>query len=662
MEKLKSSKFSIQNLGLKVQLQLFAFGISLLVAVILSFTFLYFAREAIIRSLEVQMNSIRETKKRQVLSYFNSKQTDIFAMAASTDVRLSFSEFASSFEELKNGKIKINPVVYLQEKYIFENPHPNGKKDELSDPNDGSEYSRVHKKYHSFFRRYIKDKYFYDLFLIDLEGNIVYSVFKELDYATNLNSGKYRDSNLGRVFRETRDTRDLTTVHFADFDNYAPSNDDPASFIAAPIVSNGRIVGVLALQMPIDEINSSMTDEFLGDHGAVYLIGQDSLFRTADHRYPNKPFILRQKNDTSAVREALSEQSGMKQEPNYNGEDVYISYGPLNVFGQKFAIISEFEVDYAMKPLQELQQNVIFIFLITTSVVIFLTFLLTRTLTKPIVGAITVLSSSTREIAATIEQQERTAQMQSASVNETSTTMAELGSSARHTAEQSVTVSDKSREAQETAKNGSEKVGEMVGSMEELGSKVAVISEQILKLSEKNNQIGNIIGLVSDIANQTNMLALNAAVEAARAGEYGKGFAVVAGEIRKLADESKRSAEKIQEILLEIKKATDSTVMATEEGNKKVHTSMHLGREVVQAFEGVFLAINTVFTSTEQITLNVKQQSIAINEVVQAVNSLNRGSQETATGLSQTKSGIQQVREATISMKRLVDGNSSSVL
>lgn len=650
------------RLGLKSKMLFFALGISILIAFTMASTFLYFANLTIQKNLENQLSSIRETKKKEIIGYFSNKQSDTFALATSSDVRSAYIDFRDGFSSIANSKDKNSPTTYLQEKYIFKSPFPTGKKDELIDAGDNSEYSRTHRKYHAFFRRYIKDKYFYDLFFIDLEGNIVYTVFKELDYATNLNTGKYKDSNLGRLFRAARDSRDQNKIFFEDFENYAPSNDDPASFVATSIVINGKVEGIMALQMPIDEINQSMEDDFLGNHGAVYLIGEDSLFRTSDHRFPDEPFILRKKNQMSAISNALSGKTDVITEENYHGEPVFAAYGTTEILGKKFAIVAEYEKDVAVAPIKELRNIVIVTFFLSFSVVIVITFLLTRFIAGPVLKAVSILSSSTREIATTIEQQEKTAQMQSASVNETSTTMAELGSSARHTAEQSVSVSDKSREAQEAAKHGSEKVSQMVDSMGNLKDRVGVISEQILQLSEKNNQIGGIIGLVSDIANQTNMLALNAAVEAARAGEYGKGFAVVAGEIRKLADESKRSADKIQEILLEIKKATDSTVMATEEGNKKVESSVNLGRDVVQAFEKVFIAINSVFTSTEQITLNVKQQSVAINEVVQAVNSLNRGSQETAIGVSQTKIGIQQVREATSSMMELIDGKSNLTL
>jgi methyl-accepting chemotaxis protein len=645
-----------ENLSLKTKLLIFALGVVLLVAGLLSVTFMYFAKKAIVSDLESQMQSIRENKKKQIVTYFSNKQADAFALASSSDIRSGFPEFLDGFNSLKRQGGANSVTNYLQQKYIFENPFSAKKRSDLLDANDGSQYSKVHKKYHSYFKKYIQDKFFYDLIIIDKEGNIVYSVWKELDFATNLDRGQYKDSNLGQVFRKARDSRDLTAVYYVDFDNYAPSNNDPASFMASPIVINGKIEGVLALQMPIDQINSAMYDDYLGSNGSVYLIGPDYLFRTNDQRMPNHTFILREHNDTHAVKESLGGKTGVIEELNYRGELVFVAFTSIEILGSKYSLIAEYTSEYALRPLIELRRNVLFAFLLLIGLISFITYFVAKFISAPIIGAISVLSSSTRQIATTIEEQEKTAQMQSASVNQTSTTMAELGSSARHTAEQSELVALKSREAQETAQDGSTKVGEMVHAMEELRAKVEIISEQILDLSEKNNQIGNIIGLVSDLANQTNMLALNAAVEAARAGEYGKGFAVVAGEIRKLADESKRSADKIQEILFEIKKATDSTVMATEEGNKKVENSVSLGNQVVRAFDGLFISINTVFTSTEQITLNVKQQSIAINEVVQAVNSLNRGSQETAIGLSQTKEGIKQVKEATISMQKLVDG------
>ncbi|MDF3819097.1 methyl-accepting chemotaxis protein [Leptospira sp. 96542] len=646
---------TFRNLNLKTKLLFFSIISAFLIASVLSFTFLWIAEDSTTKSLESQMNNIRDTKVKQVQHYFESKRTDILTLSSSLDVITAFERFEAAYKKLYQNGGRKRAENFLKEKYITQNPYKTGEKDKLEDAGDGSTYSEVHNQFQSYFRSYIKQKLYYDLFLIDLEGNIVYTVFKELDYGTNLLTGEYKDSNIGRLFKTVKNLP-VHQAEFIDFEGYAPSYGEPASFIGSPIYKAGRLIGVIITQMPIDEINDVMEDNFIGHSGAIYLIGKDKKFRTGDHRYKNEKFILTKENNSPFVEKAFLGDKGVTKSNDYRGEGVFVAYSKISILGTDYAILAEYEVDKAFAALTEMKWKVLIGFISIVFILLIVTYYVASSISSPILEAVSVLSSSTREIAATVEQQEKTAQMQSASVNQTSTTMAELSASAKHTAEQSSNVSDKSKEAQNSAREGKMKIGEMVNSMHDLQEKVVVISDQILQLSEKNSQIGNIIGLVSDIANQTNMLALNAAVEAARAGEYGKGFAVVAGEIRKLADESKRSADKIQEILTEIRRATDSTVMATEEGNKKVERSMFLGNEAVGSFQSVFDSISMVFTSTEQITLNVKQQSIAISEVVQAMNNLNNGSRETATGITQTKIGIGQVQSATLSLKRIVEG------
>lgn len=642
----------LEKFSLKTRLLVFVFGITFFVTVVLAVVFTYFSTNVIEEEVESQLEASGLSKKEQIQKYFAEKNKDIQILASTLDVKLAASSLQEGFKELKNPKI-------LQKLYIDNNPFPKGKKDEFVKAEDKSSYSEEHGKYHPFFQKYIKTKSFYDLFIIDLEGNIVYTVFKEEDFATNLLTGAYKDTNLSRVFSLTKSLGIPNQVSFVDFENYSPSNDEPAAFLATPIFQDKIMIGVLALQMSVEELNELMKDNFLQDSSAIYLVGSDKLFRTTDHRYPEEKFLLRRKTNSISAGKALEGESGVIIENNYRDIEVYTAFSPLTINGVRYAILSEFHSQEALYPLKELRKKTRLVFLGLLFVIFLITLPLVQWISKPIAKAIGMLSSSSREIATTIEQQEKTAQMQSASVNQTSTTMEELGATSRHTAEQTETVSIKSQEAQNKAGEGAELVFSMVNSMEELKVNVESISKQILDLSEKNNQIGDIINLVSDIAVQTNMLALNAAVEAARAGEYGKGFAVVAVEIRKLADESNSSAEKIQEILLEIKKSTDNTVMVAEEGNKKVERSVEFGSHVAESFRGIRLAIDTVFQSVEQISLNIKQQSVAVNEIVQSMDSLNKGSEETAIGIGQIKKGISQVKDAATEMKVLIDGNNS---
>ncbi|MBD2073571.1 MCP four helix bundle domain-containing protein [Phormidium sp. FACHB-592] len=267
-----------------------------------------------------------------------------------------------------------------------------------------------------------------------------------------------------------------------------------------------------------------------------------------------------------------------------------------------------------------------------------------RTIAKPlgakIASIVNAIVSSSTEIAATIEQQERIASEQAVSVNQTTTTMDELSASSRQSADQAETAANGAKQVLTLVDRQNLQAGYMTSNGSSLREKVEQITDQILHLSEQTGQIGIISMLVSDLANQTNMLALNAAVEAVRAGEHGKGFGVVAAEIRKLADQSKKSAERINALVVDIKNATNSTVMVTDEGSKTVET--------------IIAAVNDIALTSQQISLTAKQQAIAIQQVGDAMSTLNQNALQTASGITQTKVGTQKLNEAALNLKAIV--------
>ncbi len=152
-----------------------------------------------------------------------------------------------------------------------------------------------------------------------------------------------------------------------------------------------------------------------------------------------------------------------------------------------------------------------------------------------------------------------------------------------------------------------------------LKQRIQIIAELILELSEYIQQIGSIIGLVEDIAEQTNMLALNAAVEAARAGEHGKGFAVVAGEIRKLADESKQATTKIASLINDIQHTTNSTVMATEEGSKEIESGVKLAGNIEENFNVLNNTLNSLMKFIENVSFNSENQEKLSGDIVKDI-------------------------------------------
>ncbi|MBP8125238.1 MAG: methyl-accepting chemotaxis protein [Caldilineaceae bacterium] len=281
-------------------------------------------------------------------------------------------------------------------------------------------------------------------------------------------------------------------------------------------------------------------------------------------------------------------------------------------------------------------------------------FFLSMAITKPVSRSISTISTVSNQIAATVAEQERTTTQQSAAINQTTATMTELTASARQSAQQADVVAARSNKALDLAHDGVAVIQHTQHDMINLRSKVNAIAQQILRLSEQTSQISGITNLVSDLANQTNMLALNAAVEAARAGEHGKGFAVVAVEVRKLADQSKKSAERISGLVGEIQAATNATVMVTEEGSKTVDKGLTSTDQAVTMFHNIADTMTAVSESTQQISLNVQQQAGAIQQVSQAMSELNTGMAETSDSVGKTRVGVQEMNRVVDRLKRLV--------
>lgn len=274
--------------------------------------------------------------------------------------------------------------------------------------------------------------------------------------------------------------------------------------------------------------------------------------------------------------------------------------------------------------------------------------------TQAINDAGIAISTTSNQIATTVEQQERTITQQASSVNQTTATMDELGASSLQSAEQAESSAALARQALSLAEEGTKVVQETIEGMSTLKDKVGMLALAILRLSEQTNQIGGISGLASDLANQTNMLALNAAVEAARAGEHGLGFGVVASEIRRLADQSKKSALKINALVTDIQTAINTTVMVTDEGTKTVDKGINLTNSTAATFTGVADSINNIFLNSQQISLSAKQQAIAVQQVVEAMNAINLGAKESASGITQVKVSTQQLERCAQKLKAVI--------
>ncbi len=283
-----------------------------------------------------------------------------------------------------------------------------------------------------------------------------------------------------------------------------------------------------------------------------------------------------------------------------------------------------------------------------------LSLLLGNRVTKFIKDLADSIVNSSTAIVDTVEMQEVTVNMQANSAIETSTTVNELGAISVQSAAQAEAAATGAKQALSLSEDGTRSVQQTLQGMSGLRDKVDAIANQIVNLSEQTGQITIVSDLVADLASQTNMLALNAAVEAARAGEQGKGFSVVADEIRKLADQSKKSADKINILANDIQAAINRTVMVTDEGTKTVNEGIDLARSTADTFVGVTDAVNNVYLNSQQISTSARQQAVSIQQVLSSMTTISQGSQESAVGMHQVKMTTRELTQVADELKAAV--------
>jgi len=227
-------------------------------------------------------------------------------------------------------------------------------------------------------------------------------------------------------------------------------------------------------------------------------------------------------------------------------------------------------------------------------------------------------------------QQENGTSEQASAINEVTTTVDELNSSSKQVYEKAEQVSKSSNNVLKIASEGQEAVEKSIEEINSIQSKVRAISEHTLNLSVEAQQIGSIVKSVSDISNKTDMLAINAGIEAARAGEHGKGFSIVATEVRELADQSQKSADKIAMLIENIQSATNSTVMSTEEAIKGFQVGIKLVLEAGQSIDNLIEHIQETVNYASEIALASRQQSVGTEQVASVMSTINEGMRTTA--------------------------------
>jgi methyl-accepting chemotaxis protein len=265
-----------------------------------------------------------------------------------------------------------------------------------------------------------------------------------------------------------------------------------------------------------------------------------------------------------------------------------------------------------------------------------LALVLTRSLGQQIGTAVGQVQSSSGELQAAATQQATGAKEQSTAMAEITTTISELLATSRQIAESAQRVARIAGDTGGAARTGQATVGRADEAVGAIRRQVELIVGHMLDLGKKSQQIGAVLEIVAELAEQTNILAINATIEAAGAGEAGRRFAVVADEIRKLSDRVASSTKEIRGLIDDVRGAVNTTVMATESGAKAVDSGTRQFADVASAFKQIVDLISTTTEAAREIELSTKQQTTAVEQVNQAIANVAQATRETEASSGQT--------------------------
>ncbi len=285
---------------------------------------------------------------------------------------------------------------------------------------------------------------------------------------------------------------------------------------------------------------------------------------------------------------------------------------------------------------------------------IFLALILSRILARQLGAAISNIKSSSAELNAAATQQATGSAEQASATVEITTTIRELLATSKQISESSQQVSRIASDASTAATAGGKSVHKAQDAIGGIRRQVDIVVNHMLELGKKSQQIGGILEVINELAEQTNILAINATIESAGAGDSGKRFAVVADEIRKLADRVGGSSREIRGLVEDIRSSANTTVMATEDGSKSVDEGARQFAEVASGFQRIAEMVQTTRDAAREIELSTKQQTSAVEQVNLAMVNVAQAAKESEASARQTSDTSSQLATLSRELAQLI--------
>lgn len=438
-----------RGLGIQSKLLIMLLGVSIGSTIVVGLVGYDSGRDSLRAAAFDQLTNVREAKTLAIQTLFQSIENELVVDSVGATANQASVEFAEAFDELNTQKVDpaqtdtvdayyADTFVPAYEERTGESASPDAFEPTttaqthlqnyytvppadfdaaalVDDAGDGSAWSAVNAKYNPYFREVATRNSYEDALILDTRGNVVYSVYKGVDLGTNVLTGPYKGSILSTAYTNALNSNVVDYTEITDFDRYQPSLNVPTAWGVSPIGQNGKITGVLAVQLPTSAINDVMTGDKgwagdgLGETGESYLVGPDKTMRSVSRLLLDDPeeFTSRsisggtspataqrmvdvggtvelQKVDTVPVQLALTGQTGTVIAQSYLAREALAAYAPLDINGVQWVIVASMTSAEAFAPVADFTRNLIFAILGLIVVVSVLSLLLAQVFARPV--------------------------------------------------------------------------------------------------------------------------------------------------------------------------------------------------------------------------------------------------------------------------------------
>lgn len=655
----------LNALRISYKLPLAVAGAALLVGVGVGIGSYQIGSSTVDRMSEEKLETLAVSRQHEVERFMHRMETDIKLYADDPATQEALVEFSAGFNQLGSDAAR-----FLQQSYIATNPNPAGEKHLLDRAAGTFTYNETHDHYHHFFREVAVEKKYYDLFLFDTEGRLIYSVYKEPDFTGNFGAGRgaLSETGLGKVFQGATGAA-RGHMAFADFAPYAPSGGKPAAFLATPVIDEQqKHLGVLAIQLPASVISELFHDKTgLGETGETVLVGEDGLLRI-DSDFTEVNDTLTTQFNPEIVAKAVSNNHSSGIINDYRGMPMRVSAAKFDFEGQHWVVAAVESVAEVSAPVVFMRNFMLLIGGGLVAAIALGGFFFARTITNPIsnltntMGALAdgdleveVLGSERsdeigemaraveifkensverRRLEGETEAEQRARESRQSSIDTLISNFRETVSSAlevvaSNTTEMSATAntltaiandtSGQANDAANASQSASENVQAVAAAAEELAASIEEISRQVARTN-------SIVNEANEATSATNEKVANLARAAQKIGDVISLIQDIAEQTNLLALNTSIEAARAGEagkgfavVASEVKSLANQTATATEEISAQIADIQGSTTEAVAAIEQIAKTMGEVNSYTASIASAVEEQGAATSEISQSV-------------------------------------------